>query len=79
MVSLFDQIRLDILKHKELGLTEDEIAELPPLNIEIDEREFLGWLFNGQRANIKILARCITNIVGHNLNKGASNNNAGLK
>jgi hypothetical protein len=51
MVSLFDQIRLDILKHKELGLTEDEIAELPPLNIEIDEREFLGWLFNGQRAN----------------------------
>ena len=50
MTSLFEQIRLDILKHKDMGLTEEEIAELPPLHIEIDEREFLGWLF-GRKVN----------------------------
>lgn len=51
MTSLFEQIRLDIIKHKNMGLTQEEIDALPPLEIEIDEEEFIGWLFNGDKSS----------------------------
>lgn len=75
MPSLFDQIRLDILKHKDMVLTEDEIDALPPLDIEIDKQEFLEWLFKeyeiNSKINSKIKRMTETEKIAHCFNKKA--------